>query len=340
MKKAPLILGILGTVVLVAAVVAVMMKPETEQSVAVAENSPASDSEKPEAPSSTTEENEVIEIPIEKPSEEEMKELKYLPRSVSLESVPENAAVNGSQFKEGNRRFRSVRPLTSKETHGELLRPRWSPDGLQMIASRPGYLGVYLIDTMTGEMTKISDENGFKARWSKDGLIQIEGEDGMVRTYQPDGTLESVLPPSEAYEAYSENDTIYVNTDQGAIPITASDDRYYNPQVSPDGNWVAFEGLTSGVYVAPTDGSSDPVFVSSGNNPSWLPDSGGLLFDQTTDDGHNLTDGDIYHADLTQEELSNLSEGDDRIGQMPEPAPSGDEVAFESDGEIYVGEIN
>ncbi|MBI1292976.1 hypothetical protein GC173_17330 [bacterium] len=273
--------------------------------------------------------------------EVDISEYKYLPQNVSLEQNKVSPMLKMPTLISSAKRISGVRPLTDKSRQGEFLNPKWSPDGLQMIASRPGYNGLYVVDLNTGESRLIADGNAFNAKWNPDGTIDVKGQDGTTRTYDAEGTLLGTRPnEAESGPAFAQNDVVYARSESGgSIPITGNDDRYFNPAVSPDGKNVVFQGMLTGLYMAPADGSAAPVYIGPGSNPQWSPDSSGVVFDVTADDGHHLTEGDIFYVDTAQTERTNLTPGDSLISQMPTLDPTGTRVAFEADGVIYVGEV-
>jgi Tol biopolymer transport system component len=289
----------------------------------------------PAKPSNDPAEPEVIIAEID------VSEFRYLPERVSIQAGADNPMLRMPNMLSSARRVSNVRQLTDKERDGHFLAPRWSPDGLLMLASRIGFDGIYVVDPQTGQHRRIADGNAFRARWTPDGLIEVPGDDGLVRTYDADGTLISTAPGgSNSGRVYAEQDTVYVRTPGGgSVPLTGGDDRYFNPVVSPDGSTVVFQGLLSGLYMAPADGSGEPVYIGTGNNPVWSPDSGGVYFDVTADDGHHLTEGDIYYVDRGQTERTNLTPGDNLISQAPSVSPDGSTLVFEAEGNIYVGEV-
>lgn len=284
-------------------------------------------------------EPEVITMMAPVPTEEEMKEIRYLPEGAALPATVESRLLAQRPMREGNRRLVGVRALTNKATHGDLLNPQWSPDGLQILATRPGFDGLYVLDVRTGALRRVADANGFGARWTAEGNIEARDADGRTLVYAADGTLLGEAPRSAAI-ASVENDAVFLTGPDGErVPITTRDDKFFNPVVSPDGKQVVFQGLTTGLYVAPADGSAPPVSIGYGNNPTWMPDGSGLLFDVTADDGHVLTEGDIVLVDSGLEEVNHLTKGDGLISQRPSVRPGGSEVAFEADGEVFVGTL-
>lgn len=335
MKKNDLLIKVVGGL-LVVAVVAVLVMTNRESPKGKAGMEVIRPVDKPVA----TAPKQVVSAQPDKPTQIQAKEIRYLPGNVSLEGERTNPLLKMPPLKEGSRRVVGVRKVSDKARDGHFLSPKWSPDGLQMLVSRPGYSGIYVIDARTGQMRFVADGSAYGASWTADGKIQVRDEDGNLKTIRPDGTVESVEPASASDAAFAENDTIFARgADGSAIPITASDDKYFNPVTSPDGKSVVYQGLTSGLYMAPADGSGEPVYIGRGNNPVWTPGSDGVVFDVTTDDGHYLTSGDLYYVDSDLSERTNLTPGSDSIDQMPTLSPDGREIAYESDGEIYVGEL-
>ena len=253
-----------------------------------------------------------------------------------------NAMLNPRNMKAGNGKLTGIHALTDRDRDGLFIAPRLSPDGLQMIVTRPGFQGIYLIPSNGGPAQFLADGNAFRAKWTADGKIEVKGEDGTIRTYGTDGTLESTRPADPSQElAYGENDTIFVRPKPGesSRAMTTNDDRYFNPVLSPDGSQIIYQGLQTGLYMAPADGSGEAVYLGVGGGPTWLPDSSGVVFAVTNDDGHHLTEGDIYFVDRNHSERTNLTQDDGLIGQSPTIGPDGRTVVFEAEGTLYTGTI-
>jgi WD40-like Beta Propeller Repeat len=272
-----------------------------------------------------------------------VKPMKFLPDGVSLSDPNNQSALmsdNGIPIRK--KPLKNIRPLTNKEQNGEFLSPRISPDGLQMIVTRPGYNGVYLLGANGGNPIFLCEGNAFTAKWTEDGRIEIQDGNGNTLVYGPDGTLESTSPtPSDSDLVFAENDTIFSRDSPGnaPIPLTGNDDQYYNPTASPNGDNLLYEGLHTGLYMSSADGSGDPVNLGPGNNPTWLDDGSGFVFDRTSDDGHHLVEGDLVYvpSDLSEQVIL---DDNGRISQMPSVDPDGNTIYFESDGIIYTATLN
>jgi len=262
-------------------------------------------------------------------------------------SVAGGAASGGvkgaASQSEGARRLHDVRRMTSVEKNGVLLAPRVSPDGLQILATRPGGGGLFLIDRRTGESAQLA-QSGAEARWTSEGQIRMRDENGVEHLLNSDGLEDEpgASPQAAATDpVFAHDDAIYARSGSGGAPqpLTNGTDKFFNPVLSPDGQYVVYQGLNTGLYLCRADGSGDPRFLGAGNHPAWLPDSSGVVFDVTADDGHNLIRGDIYYSDVNAQERTNLTAGGDLVAQMPSVSPDGNTVFFESGGEIYSGNL-
>jgi Tol biopolymer transport system component len=243
----------------------------------------------------------------------------------------------------GTRRIADARTITSPD-EGDFMAPRWSPDGLELLFSKAGYKGLYTKGQDGGPLNEITSQDnvGFGAKWQPDGEIEAK-RNGKKQTFKADGTpvdASEFENDSSLTGAFTKDDTVYVRANPGEAPIPVSpsgDDKYFGGVLSPDGKYVAFTGLVSGLYVAPVDGSGPPVNLGPGVNPSWMPDGSGVVYSVTEDDGHNLVAGDLFLASVDGSNISNLTQGSPQIEQNPSVSPDGTHIAFESGGMIHVG---
>ena len=111
----------------------------------------------------------------------------------------------------------------------------------------------------------------------------------------------NVLPSSTAGETtvWQQCDRIYLKAESGPIEqeISAGDDRFYAPVISADGKWVAYNGLTTGLYLYRV--SDRATFrPGDGDFPAFSPDGHTLAFQKSTDDGHELIESDIMIINL------------------------------------------
>lgn len=245
----------------------------------------------------------------------------------------------------GNKRIQNSKAITSKED-GDFMSPRWSPDGLEVLMTGPGYSGLYSIGANGGEISQISgkDHIGYGMKWNEDGSISTVSNDGKKQAFNPDGTpidSPSDLNDTSKVGAFTKDDNVYVRSNPGdaAVPVGSGNDRYYGGELSPDGSYVAYNGLETGLYIQPVDGSAPPIHIGVGENPQWLPDSSGIVFSSSLDDGHNIISSDIYYSDRNGNNVSNLTNNPGGINRHPSVGPDGTTIVYESGGTINVGTI-
>ncbi len=126
------------------------------------------------------------------------------------------------------------------------------------------------------------------------------------------------------------------NGEKKKLLNVADEDGYFNPQESPDGDKYAVSGLSGDLYVAdPRSGS--PASLGQGCNPSWAPDGRGLIFQRSTDDGHNLTASSIWYANADGTGLTQLTT--DGIAESPSWSPDGSSISYISGGQVYIAPV-
>lgn len=245
----------------------------------------------------------------------------------------------------GSKKIVNARPVTSKED-GEFVAPRWSPDGLELLMSRPGYNGLFTVGADGSSVRQVTTREGvgWGADWTETGDIEVRTFNGEKQRLGSDGApTDSVAVEEDASRVgtYTKDDTVYYRPapNEAAIPVTSGEDRYHGGVVSPDGKYIAYNGLQTGIHVQALDGSSPPVSLGAGVSPKWLPDGSGVVYYIATDDGHNLVTGDLYAASVDGQTISNLTQTDGIIEQNPSVSPDGTRVAYEADGVVYVGEL-
>lgn len=270
-----------------------------------------------------------------------------------LAEAGDSATANGRKRPTGNnpprangdRRIANPQPLTTKED-GDFIAPRWSPDGLELLVSKPGFSGLYALGAEGGPLQQLTDrENiGFFAEWTEDGKITTRNPNGERITLNPDGSPASSVEMENDLSrvgTFTKDDVVYyrANPGEAAVPVSQGEDRYYGGTVSPDGKYIAYNGLLSGIYIQPLDGSAPPVRVGNGGRPTWMPDSSGVVFAYAEDDGHNLIASDLYLATRDGSSISNLTQNSNAIEDHPVISPNGQYIAYESNGIIYRAEL-
>ncbi|HET6611255.1 MAG TPA: hypothetical protein VFG83_04670, partial [Kofleriaceae bacterium] len=179
---------------------------------------------------------------------------------------------------------------------------------------------------------------GVKARFLADGRVAFRARRaGTLRMLTVDHRGAVRAAAQARLPAFEQNDRIYVRTANGIVSA-ASGDRFFAPVISPDGNRVAFEGLTTGIYVYDIAAAS-LTYVGIGTAPSWGADSKTLVYERTEDDGHFVVASDLWMWQAGGETRA-LTTTDARIERRPALSPDGKKVAFDDDrGTVFVAPL-
>lgn len=117
----------------------------------------------------------------------------------------------------------------------------------------------------------------------------------------------------------------------------AGEPGYFSPQVSPNGDAVAANGLSGNLYIADLAGGT-PVQLGTGQNPAWSPDGRFLIYEVVTEDGHNMTGSELWIASRDgklKQRLTN-TEG---LERYPSWSPDGRTIVYELDGRIVYAPV-
>jgi Tol biopolymer transport system component len=142
-------------------------------------------------------------------------------------------------------------------------------------------------------------------------------------------------PPSPV--AVTPHGRLWLQDSRGAWRERESDPRvYYNPILTQDRRRFVVECLDGHMYMgeAGKDGLRD---LGPGSYPSFVTFDRSLLFERTSDNGHQLTAGDLYLMDLESGAVTPLTETPDVIERRPAMSSDGQAVFFEASGNLYEG---
>ncbi|MBQ7042532.1 MAG: PD40 domain-containing protein [Muribaculaceae bacterium] len=110
------------------------------------------------------------------------------------------------------------------------------------------------------------------------------------------------------------------------------------PALSPDGSKIVFNELND-IYIINIDGSGKKL-LARGFNPTWANDSQ-IIFEKSTDDGHNYTSSDLYIINANGSGLKAITATSDKMEMCPCVSPDGNKIVFTSftDGQIYTADL-
>jgi Tol biopolymer transport system component len=231
------------------------------------------------------------------------------------------------------------REITPRDDY---MAPRWSKDGLDILASKGKYKGLYLISADGSDVRQISDEPGvgYHASWSPDGNYIVVEEEDRTRYFDRSGDeVDPDLPGLESRPpVYAKDGIVYLQAgasrSESDETLIAEGDKYFEPVASPDGTKIAYIGLESGIIIKDLRTQED-VIVGEGTDLCWMPDSSGIIFNYTQDDGRQIVDGDIFYASVDGGDAQNLTDTPDRIERRPDLSDDGSQLTYEVDGQIF-----
>jgi len=226
---------------------------------------------------------------------------------------------------------------------GDLLGPRFAPDGGELLLTGPKLRGLYLAPVAGGTVRKLTDDPGagVHARFTASGEIAYRAVRAGTRSdlvVDRAGQVRTAAP-GPAPVAFARHDRMYVIDPAGALRRIGSGDRFFGEVIAPDGDKVAFQGLETGLYVY-TRSTGALVHIGPGTAPAWSPDSSRLVFEVTEDDGHEVVASDLYIYKVASDQVERLTWSEQVIERRPAFAPDGRALAFDDDrGAVFIAPL-
>lgn len=171
------------------------------------------------------------------------------------------------------------------DTAGPAIAPRLSPDGTRLLFSRLKYRGAYVLDFATGTIRTVSDTDrvGHDAHWTPDSEVSLSAR---------------VQHSAVTGCTYGQSGDAIVQECNGAHEaLTDSSDRFFGAVLSPDGRWLAYRGVATGMHLLDLRFGSRRS-LGSGAKPAWSPDSRKLFYNISTDDGLKITGSELWVHEL------------------------------------------
>jgi Tol biopolymer transport system component len=230
---------------------------------------------------------------------------------------------------------------TRQIARGDYLAPQFSPDGRDLLLTGPQLRGLYLA-TLAGRIAQLTDdaEAGVHARWQRDGSIAYRAPRAGTRrdlivTRDKRVTTANAAKPV----AFAQDDRMYVVDRKQQLVRIGSGDRFHGAVISPDGDKVAFQGLTTGLYLY-VRSTATLRHIGPGTAPSWSPDSSRLAYEVTEDDGHEIVGSELYLYSVAADQVSPITTTDRIVERRPSFSPDGASIAFDDNtGGIFVGRL-
>jgi hypothetical protein len=220
------------------------------------------------------------------------------------------------------------------------IAPTWSPLGLDVAFTTYERAGIWVAGPNGTDARQVSDDRlpQLDFAWSADGMqLTMSAVDRRPIALMLTG--EKYPIPEIPRRVTEREGNIYVADDEGGLQrITGSQDRFSGPKLSPDETLVAYAGIETGLYISTVDGKRT-ISVGKGENPSWLPDSSGIVYDIPISDGAHTIDGDLWFAAADGSERTNITNTPGIVEAWPAVSPDGLRIAFVAEGAVYVGKL-
>lgn len=256
------------------------------------------------------------------------------------------------------------------DVDGFYTNPVVSPDGKFALVTGHHFRGTYILNLKTNEITQISDKegSGYGYSWDHNNEMvyfkQKEANeffsDSKVYSYSLKTRVTALMPEIDSnmvssYHGKEKNATsqIVVYTNMTTLKIEAKDliskrswvitseeGQYYNALLSPDGKKVAVH-KGADIFVYDTYGNGKGQKIGTGLATSWSADSQNLLgFLDTSEDGHNVTNSEIYLFNLKTLKAKKISNTEVLLEMFPS-FMGANKILFTDDktGAIYTANL-
>ncbi len=129
--------------------------------------------------------------------------------------------------------------------------------------------------------------------------------------------------------------------DGNRTTVFTSEKQLLNIDVSPDMELIAIEEYGGDLLIHEI-ATNNTINLGEGNKPHFSPDGEKVVFMRTKDDGHQLTESDIFIAQIDGASIRNLTKDFDALAMRPTWHPDGHSIIFDTDGfgPIFTVSIN
>jgi serine/threonine protein kinase/Tol biopolymer transport system component len=208
---------------------------------------------------------------------------------------------------------RDGRSEVAVDVQGSWVQPRISPDGQKVLVRKTGAeCELWMLDLQRGSFARVvQGDDNHSPLWAPDGrrILFDRQEEGQIVTLDVTGSRRMEVIAKGANrgnpESWSAGGNLFAYTvsgeggrpdiwvrhmgdDSDPEPFAVTPQAEDSPRISPDGKWIAYTGVETGVpevYVRsyPDDSSAWQVSAGGGNNPLWSRDGKELYFIRVRD---------------------------------------------------------
>lgn len=222
-----------------------------------------------------------------------------------------------------------------------------SPDGNQLALSHARFAGLSVMPTAGGEARVLAstERSGYAPVWRADGRALGLRVAGQTDTAVP--ILALALDGQEVAPVRVGSPVRVWVTEEGAVVLRTAEgdettlappgDTYFSPTVSPDARYVAFRGLSTGLYVHRiADGAT--FMVGPGAHARFAGQRW-MVFERTDDDGHAVQSAELYLMDLDDDTLEFGVIAMEHEGLAEAGTMAGDTLAFLRGDDVITSRI-
>lgn len=210
----------------------------------------------------------------------------------------------------------------------------WAGDGKNIIAriTQHGQKQVGTLDILTKHYT---DFSGYSGKISLPTVRQSTA-------FFVNGTSPVAIDMSKkrSLDIKTLNFTVFEHNAHITIngkPIHSEDMQCWLPKISPDGEKLCFE-CWDGLHIYDI-AKENSLSLGKGTNAQWSQDSRYVIYEKTSDDGHEITSSDIFIANSDGTNVRNLTENTDEIVRRPSFSPDGKQVAVDINDNIFIADL-
>lgn len=238
---------------------------------------------------------------------------------------------------------------------------QWSADGNEILVRDTRFVkspdggsrshGIFAID-MNGVKTRLSGDARLmwpaSWRYSANGAASIAVDGKKIATTRklkaanggalPRAIQNEMRKPQYQISFISDAENLYVMDANGVKKLIYSGCALV-PSLSPDGKKVAFITGTDDLIVMNVNGTG-LVKYGKAFNPQWV-NANQLIYERTTDDGHDYKTGELYLLNLDTRAEKALTATPGRIEMNPALSADGKKLLFTSfnDGQVYIADL-
>jgi hypothetical protein len=238
---------------------------------------------------------------------------------------------------------RADRLVDAREiVRGDYLGPRFSPDGRDLLLTGPQLRGLFVAPLVGAAVRRLTDEPeaGVHAQWTANGAVSYRAHRAGARRdliVLRDNTIRTHAAAPAV--AFAKDDLMYAIDRTNKLVRIGSGDRFFGAVVSPDGDKVVFQGLTTGLhlYIRSTGALR---YIGPGTAPAWSSDSARVAYEVTEDDGHEIVASELFLYEVARDRVLPITTTDRVIERRPSFSPTGSAIAFDDNtGGVFVGRL-